>query len=145
MSPLLRWWLAATMACRGGGRGEWLRLPVAIKRGATMVRKRFCHSQSPGGQTLRQFRQRYDIDQSVRYAVALRKILIPLSKGMILFAQGKGGGGGKRSWPKALPPVSPWSACFLLLLARRIFSDFSWSQKYWRETHLLDPLPRVAE
>ena len=32
-------------------------------------------------------------------------------------------GGEKSSWLNALPPVSPWSACFLLLFARRIFSD----------------------
>ena len=51
-------------------------------------------------------------------------------KGMILFDQGGGGrGGGKRSWSKALPPVSPWSACFLLLFARRIFSDISVGSK----------------
>jgi hypothetical protein len=46
-----------------------------------------------------------------------------LVKGMILFAQGGGGGGGKRSWSKAFPLVSPWSACFLMLFARSIFSD----------------------
>jgi hypothetical protein len=35
-------------------------------------------------------------------------------KGMILFDQGGGEGGGKRSCSKVLPPVSPWSACFRL-------------------------------
>jgi len=29
----MRWWLAATMACRDGGRGGNVRLPVAIKKG----------------------------------------------------------------------------------------------------------------
>jgi hypothetical protein len=49
----------------------------------------------------------------VRYAVASRKNTDSLVKGMILFDQGGGGrGGGKRSWSKVLPPVSPWSACF---------------------------------
>ena len=43
-------------------------------------------------------------------------------KGMILFAQGEGGGG--KVMVESAPPVSPWSACFLLLLVRRIFSDF---------------------
>ena len=72
---------------------------------------------------------------------SVKKNTDSLVKGMILFAQGEGGGdGGERSCSKALPPVTPWSACFLLLLAQRIFSYFSRSQKYWRETHLLDPL-----
>jgi len=63
-----------------------------------------------------------------------------LVKEMTLCAQG-GGGGGKRSWSKSLPPISPWSACFLLLLREGFFLIlFSRSQKYWRETHLLDPL-----
>jgi len=58
---------------------------------------------------------------------------------------GRGGrGGGKRSWSKALPPVSPWSACFLLLFARETAKDFflifSRAQKYWREKRPLDPL-----
>ena len=74
-----------------------------------------------------------------------------LVKGMILFDQGGGGrGGGKRSWPKALPPsvCGPLvSACFRLyfvvVCARDcevFFLIFSQAQKYWRETHLLDPL-----
>ncbi len=58
---------------------------------------------------------------------SVKKNTDSLVKGMILFDQGGGGrGGGKRSWSKVLPPVSPWSACFLLLFARemrRIFSD----------------------
>ena len=32
-------------------------------------------------------------------------------------------GGGKRSWSKSLPPVSPWSAYFLLLLRKEFCSD----------------------
>ena len=49
--------------------------------------------------------------------------------------------GGKRSWSKALPPVSRRSACFCCCLREVFFLMFSWAQKYWRETHLLDPLP----
>ena len=61
---------------------------------------------------------------------------------MIFFAQGGGGGGegGKGHGRKALPPVSPWSACFLLFLRKGFFQIFVRAQKYWRETHLLDPL-----
>jgi len=63
------------------------------------VRERFCHSQTPWGQNLFQFRQRYGIATRVRYAVALRKNTDSLVKGMKLFDQGGGGrGGGKRSW-----------------------------------------------
>ena len=49
---------------------------------------------------------------------------------------------------KVLPPVSPWSACFRLffvVVCARDCEDFflilSRAQKYWRETHLLVPLP----
>ena len=46
---------------------------------------------------------------------SVKKNTDSLVKGMILFDQGGGGrGGGKRSWLKVLPPVSPWSACFRL-------------------------------
>jgi len=57
---------------------------------------------------------------------SVKKNTDSLVKGMILFDQGgKGGrGGGKRSWSKALPPVSPWSACFLMLFARETAKDF---------------------
>ena len=50
-----------------------------------------------------------------------------LVKGMILFDQGGGGGrgGGKRSWSKALPPVSPLSVA---LFWRRIFFVVSCSR-----------------
>jgi hypothetical protein len=66
---------------RRAGR-QWLRLPVAKKRGATTVHKLFCHSQTLGGQKLRQFHQHYRIAPHVRYgyAAAPRKILIPLSR-----------------------------------------------------------------
>ena len=44
-----------------------------------------------------------------------------LVKGMILFDQGgEGEEGEKGHGRKALPSISPWSTCFLLLLARRI-------------------------
>ena len=47
-----------------------------------------------------------------------------LVKGMTLCAQvGGGRGGGKRSWSKSRPPVSPWSACIFVVVALRIFSD----------------------
>ena len=59
------------------------------------------------------------ISPRVRYAVALRKILIPLSREWYILIKGGGKGHGR----KALPLVSPWSTCFLLLLAQRIISD----------------------
>jgi len=52
---------------------QWLRLPVAIKMGGCTVRKRFCHSRTPGGQKLSKFCRRYRIAPHVRYAVASRK------------------------------------------------------------------------
>jgi hypothetical protein len=78
----------------------------------------------------------------VRYAVALAKNTDSLLKGMILFDQGGGGEGdwGKYHGGNHSPPSVRGPPVFLLLLARRIFSVFLWSQKYWRETHLLDPL-----
>ena len=54
---------------------------------------------------------------------------------------------GERSWLKVLPPVSPWSVCFRLFFVvvctrdcEGFFLIISHAQKYWRETHLLDPL-----
>ena len=81
-----------------------------------MVHKRFCHSRTSRGLNLYQFRRRYGIAPHVRYAVASRKNTDSLVKGMILFDQGGGGrGGGKRSWSKVLPPVSPWPLLFFSL------------------------------
>ena len=54
---------------------------------------------------------------------SIKKNTDSLVKGMILFDQGGGERRGKRSSPKALPPISPWSVCFLLLFAQSIFSD----------------------
>ena len=55
------------------------------------------------------------------YAVALRKNIDSLVKGMILSDQG--GGRGEKIMDEIGAPVSLWSACFLLLFAQRIVSD----------------------
>jgi len=97
-------WLAvaaggAAMASSAGG----------DKKGATMVRKHFCHSRTPWGQKLHQFCQGYGIPPCVRYAVASRKILIPLSrerycliKGGGVWARGGGGGHGQKISPPSV-------------------------------------------
>ena len=64
---------------------------------------------------------------------------------MILFDQGGGGGGegearGKKVMDEVGAPVSLWLACFLLLFVQGIFLIFLQAQKYWWDTHLLDPL-----
>jgi hypothetical protein len=87
----------------------WLRLPVAIKRGATTVHKRFCHSLTPRGLNLNQFRRRYGIAPNMRYAVASRKNTDSLVKGIRLLDEG----GGKSGWgircsdEMVLPSVRP--------------------------------------
>ena len=65
--------------------------------------------------------------------------------------KGEGGEeGGKGHGRKCSPPSvrGPLvSACFLLLFGRETAKDFflifSRAQKYWQETHLLDPLPMM--
>ena len=82
---------------------------------------------------------------------SVEKYTDSLVKGMISFDQGGGGrGGGKRSRSKALPlsvrgPLVSSCFClfFVVVCARDcegFFLIFSRAQKYWRETHLLDPL-----
>jgi hypothetical protein len=82
---------------------------------------------------------------------SVEKNIDSLVQGMILFDQGGGRrGGGKRSWSKALPLsvrgplVSACSRLFFVVVCARdcegFFLIFSRAQKYWRETHLLDPL-----
>jgi hypothetical protein len=86
-----------------------------------MVHKRFCHSRTPRGQKLRQFCRRYGIAPRVRYDVASRKILIPLSRELYCLIKGEGGGeGGKGHGRKCSPP----SVSGLLVFPLFFFSFF---------------------
>jgi hypothetical protein len=120
--------------CDGGWRRRWLAVAaggVAMALSAGGDKKGgqlwsisvFVTHELHGGKNYTNFRQRYGIAPRVRYAVASRKILIPLSralcrsvekntdslvKGMILFDQGGGGrGGGKGHGRKCSPPSVP--------------------------------------
>ena len=75
---------------RRAGR-QWLRLPVAIKKGGNYS---FCHSPTPRGKKLRQFCRRYGIAPRVRYAVASRKITIPLLRELDYWTKWEVRGGG---------------------------------------------------
>jgi hypothetical protein len=68
-----------------------------------------------------------------------------LVKGMILFEQG---GRGEKVMVESAPPRQSVVHLFPLVvcccLRKVFFLIFSQAQKYWRETHLLDPLPPVC-
>ena len=64
-----------------------------------------------------------------------------LVKGMILFDQGGRGRGGEKSHDqKRSPPSVRGPLAFCCCLHEGFFLIFLRAQKYWRETHLLDPL-----
>ena len=89
------------MACHGGGRGGngvSLLILIAIHIVGWFVSVFVTHKHR-GGNNYANFG--YRIAPCVRYVVASRKILIPLLR----------------------ESVSPWSACFLLLLHKGFFSD----------------------
>ena len=52
----------------------------------------------------------------------------------------RGTGGGENVMNEIGPPVSPWSACLFGFSHEGFFLIFLRAQKYWWETHLLDPL-----
>ena len=89
-----------------------------------MVRKRFCHSQSPGAQKLCQFGRRYHITHHVRYAVASKKILIPLSREWYCLIKGRGGGG--EVMVESAPPRQSVVCLFFVVVSAKVFSDFFW-------------------
>ncbi len=109
---------------------------------SSVVHECFCHSRTLGGQKLRQRRRCYRIRIAprVRYAVASRKYWFPCQGNDIVWSRGGGRGGGKRSWSKVLPPSVCGPLVFCCCLRKGFFLIFLQAHKYWRETHLLDPL-----
>ncbi len=89
----------------------------------SMVCEFFGHLQTTGGQKLCQFCQRYRMAPHVRYAVASRKILIPLWRECHCVLKWGGGGRGKKVMVKFTPPHQSVVPLFFVVVAQRIFSD----------------------
>ncbi len=120
---------------------QWLLLPVAIKKGGNYGPYVFLSLTNTTGAKITPFSPTLLHRTPPALRGSVEKNTDSLVKGMILFDQGGGGrGGGERSWSKVPPPVSPWSACFCCCLLFLILLFLSRAHKYWRETHLLDPL-----
>ena len=75
---------------------------------------------------------------------SVEKNIDSLVEGLIFLDQGGGGeGGGKRSWTKSLPPVSPLSVAFFAVVCARIFfvvSHSRQSKNYFAGEDPPDPL-----
>jgi len=71
-----------------------------------------------------------------------------LVKGKILFAQEEGGGGGEKVMVESAPPRQSVVRLFFDVVCAKyfffFFLIFSQAQKYWWETHMLDPLPLLS-
>ena len=106
---------------RRAGR-QWLRLPVAIKKGGNYSPYTFLSLTNSTGAKITPILPTLRHRTLRALCRSVKKNTDSLVKGMILFDQGGGGrGGGKRSWLKVLPPVSPWSACFRLFFVAVCF------------------------
>jgi hypothetical protein len=132
---------------RRAGR-QWLRLPVGIKKGGKYSPQAFLSVMNTTWAKITPILPMLPHHTPSALCGSVEKNTDSLVKGMILFDQGGGGRGGEGRGDKVMvesaPPRQSMVRLFPVVVCARdckcFFLIFSRAQKYWRETHMLDPL-----